>query len=117
LPDITIEVARECSGIRSSIALALTCLAGSYLLLRKGWLRAALVLAVIPVAVVKNAIRIATLSLLAVHVDPGFLFGRLHHDGGFVFFGIGLGMLFCALRLFQRLERRHAPNEAASPRV
>jgi exosortase/archaeosortase family protein len=43
--------------------------------------------------IVKNGIRIATLTLLSIHVDPGFLSGRLHHQGGFVFFFLGLALL------------------------
>jgi exosortase len=106
LPGVSIEVARECSGIRSSIALGITCLAGSYLFLTRSWARAAFLLAVIPVAMLKNGIRIASLSLLSIHVDPDFLFGRLHHRGGIVFFGVGLGVLLCVLLGLQRLEGR-----------
>jgi exosortase/archaeosortase family protein len=42
---------------------------------------------------VKNGIRIATLTLLANYVNPAFLTGRLHHQGGIVFFLIGLALL------------------------
>jgi len=105
LPGVTIEVAPECSGIRSSIALGITCLAACYLFLRMDWTRAAFMLAVLPVVVLKNGIRIATLSLLAIRVDPSFLFGRLHHDGGIVFFAVGLAMMLGLLRGLQRIER------------
>ncbi len=105
LPGVSIEVARECSGIRSSIALGITCLAGSYLFLKLSWARAAFLLAVVPVAMLKNGIRIASLTLLSIHVDPGFLFGRLHQQGGVVFFAVGLVVLMCVLRALQRIER------------
>jgi exosortase len=105
LPGVSIEIAPDCSGIRSSIALAITCLAAGYLFLRMDWTRAVFWLAIVPVAILKNGIRIATLSLLAIHVDPGFLYGSLHHDGGFVFFGVGLMVLWCLLRGLQRAER------------
>jgi exosortase len=117
LPGVSIEVARECSGIRSSIALGITCLAGSYLLLRRGWARAALLLAVVPIAILKNGIRIATLSLLAIHVDESFLFGRLHRDGGVVFFGVGLALLLCVVRWLQQIERRRLVPGAPSPQA
>ena len=43
--------------------------------------------------VLKNGIRIATLTLLAMYVDPSFLTGRLHREGGVVFFRMSLLLL------------------------
>ncbi len=104
LPSFVIEIADECSGIRSSIALLLTGLLAGHRFLQSPWTRLALVLAIVPIAVLKNAIRIVALSLLAMHVDPSFLTGQLHHEGGFVFFLMALGMtapLFLVLRRFE----------------
>jgi exosortase len=94
VPTLTIEVASECSGIRSSIALFITCLLAAHLYLRTFWKKVVFVLLVFPFAVLKNGVRVVTLTLLAVYVDPGFLHGSLHRDGGFVFFGLALLMLF-----------------------
>jgi exosortase len=80
VPGVTIEVAQECSSIRSSIALFITCLLAGHLYLRKGWKILLLVLLSLPLALLKNGIRIATLTLLSIHVDRGFLTGRLHHE-------------------------------------
>jgi len=55
--------------------------------------------------VVKNGVRIATLTILAEYVDPGFLYGRLHHEGGVVFFLLGLVLLLPVLWLLQRGEK------------
>src|SRR5437016_3920488 len=44
LPGFNLEVAPECSGIRSTLSLFITSLAASYLLLRSPWRRAVLVL-------------------------------------------------------------------------
>jgi hypothetical protein len=52
-----------------------------------------LLAAALPDLIIKNGVRIATLTLLAVHVDPSFLTGRLHHNGGFVFFTLGMLIL------------------------
>jgi hypothetical protein len=49
--------------------------------------------------------------LLSVYVDPGFLTGRLHHQGGFVFFLIALLLLW---PVFIWLEKSDNP---ASERV
>jgi exosortase len=93
LPAVAIEIADECSGIRSSIALLLTTLLAGHLFLTSGWRKALLVAVVLPLAVIKNGIRIVSLTLLAVHVDPSFLTGSLHHEGGVVFFVLALAML------------------------
>jgi exosortase len=93
LPGVAIEIADACSGIRSSIALTLTAVLAGYLYLDSPAKRVVLILAVLPVAILKNAIRIATLTLLSIHVDPSFLSGQLHHDGGVVFFLLGLVMM------------------------
>jgi exosortase len=90
LPTFMIEIADECSGIRSSIALLLTSLLASHRFLRSPWTKTLVVLVVLPIAVLKNGIRIASLSLLAMHVDPSFLTGQLHHEGGIVFFFLAL---------------------------
>lgn len=111
LPSLTIEVADECSGIRSSIALLLTSLLAGHLYLRSAWSRALLVAVVLPVAVLKNGIRIASLSLLSIHVNPSFIEGRLHTDGGVVFFLLSLAILAPVLFALRRAER-HLPQPA-----
>jgi exosortase/archaeosortase family protein len=73
------------------------------------------VVLVLPVSVVKNAIRIVTLTLLSIYVDPGFLRGSLHHDGGFVFFLLALAILFPILLLLQKSEGRSAPPSSSIP--
>lgn len=102
LAHVNIEVAKECSGIRSSLALLILALLVGHLFLRTFWKQAVFVVAGMLVMVVKNGIRIATLTILSQYVDPGFLFGRLHHEGGVVFFLLGL---FLLLPLFWVLER------------
>jgi exosortase len=104
LPGQAIEIAKECSGIRSSLALMLTTLLAGYLNLRSNTHRILLTAIAIPLAILKNGIRITALTILAVRVDPGFLTGRLHAEGGVVFFVIALLLLGGALRLLQRLE-------------
>jgi len=56
------------------------------------------------VMLVKNGVRIFTLSALANYVNPDFLFGRLHHQGGVVFFILGLLVLYPVLLFLMRTE-------------
>jgi exosortase len=106
LPGVAIRVAEECSGIRSTLALLITTTLASYIFLKTSWRRWALCLAVIPTAIFKNGLRIATLSTLAIYVNPGFLYGNLHHHGGVVFFIIALVPMALLLRLFQKGENK-----------
>jgi exosortase len=105
LPGVTIEVAQECSSIRSSIALFITCLLAAHLYLRTGWKKWLLVLICFPLSLLKNGIRIATLTLLAIYVDPSFLTGSLHHQGGFVFFFLALVILLPVFLWMARTDR------------
>jgi exosortase len=105
LPGVTIEVAKECSGIRSSLALLITTLLAGHLFLRSPWRKAVLILVAVPLLIVKNGIRIVTLSLLSIYVDPSFLTGSLHHKGGFVFFLLALALLAPVLWLLEKSER------------
>ncbi|MGI9101574.1 MAG: exosortase/archaeosortase family protein [Terriglobales bacterium] len=105
-----IEVARECSGIRSSLSLIVLTLIIAHESLQSNWRRVVLILCTVPIVVLKNGVRIVTLTLLAVYVDPSFLTGSLHHDGGIVFFLIGLVMLVPILHLLRRSEERKASS-------
>jgi exosortase len=104
LPRLTIEVAPECSGIRSSVSLLILTLAGANLYLRSNWNKLLLAMVVIPLVVLKNAIRIVTLCTLSIYVNPGFLRGNLHHEGGIVFFLIAFMLLIPVVMLMQRCE-------------
>jgi exosortase len=106
LPTAVIEVADACSGIRSSIGLMLTGFLACHTFLQRGWTRAVLLGAVLPMTVLKNGIRIVSLSLLAMYVDPEFLTGQLHHEGGIVFFLLALALLAPVLFVLRRLEPR-----------
>jgi exosortase len=105
LPGVSIEVARECSGIRSSLAMLITSLLAGHLALRTPWAKGALCLATVPLLVVKNGIRIVTLTLLTIYVDPRFLTGSLHQQGGIVFFALALLLLAPVLGLLRYAER------------
>jgi exosortase len=104
LAHLSIEVAKECSGIRSSLALLILALLVGHLFLRTFWKQAIFVVLGLVIMIVKNGIRIATLTILAQYVDPSFLFGRLHREGGIVFFVIGLLLLLPVFWLLQRGE-------------
>ena len=114
LPNLVIEIADECSGIRSSMALFMTTLLTGHLLLDRSANKLLLVLASVPVAILKNAIRIVCLSLLAIYVDRDFLAGRLHHEGGIVFFLMALLALAPLLNVLRTAEARTSARLGAA---
>jgi exosortase len=116
LPGVTIRVAEECSGIRSTLALVMTAALAGHLWLRSFGRSLLLCLAIIPIAILKNALRIAVLSWLAVYVDMRFLTGSIHHQyGGMIFFVVGLLMMWAVLAALQR--RFPFQAQAGAPRA
>lgn len=113
LPGITLEVAQECSGIRSSLVLLITSVLAAHLLLRTRWRRWALVLAVIPLGIARNGFRILTLSLLCVHVDTAMIDSPIHHSGGPIFFVLSLIPFFLFLLWLRHAESRRLKAAAA----
>jgi exosortase C (VPDSG-CTERM-specific) len=110
---LTIEVAEECSGIRSSLVLFMVGLLASYLFLSSPWRRVAFALFVFPLGIARNAFRIFTLTTLTVHWDRGIIDGPLHHKGGPIFFAISLIPFCLVLILFCKSERKKRLPESA----
>jgi exosortase C (VPDSG-CTERM-specific) len=106
MPDLVVEVADECSGIRSTFVLLITSLIAGYLFLQRPWRRAVFAFAIIPLGIARNAFRILTICWLTVHVDPGIIQGPLHRRGGPLFFAMSLIPLFALLVWLRRSERR-----------
>ncbi len=106
IPGLDIEVARECSSIRSSIMLVITTMVLAHLFLRSWWKKALLIVMAIPLSVAKNALRIFTIVELGTRVDRGFLDGKLHHHGGIVFWSIGVAVVVGLLWILIKSEFR-----------
>ena len=105
LPGISIQVAKECSGIRSSLGLVITGILAGHLFLRTGWKKFILILFIYPITVLKNGIRIVTLSSLAVYVDERFITQSfLHRSGGFLFYIPALLLLGIVLWWLRKTE-------------
>ncbi len=106
LPGISIEVAQECSGIRSSFVLLITSLLASNLFLRTAWRRTVLVLFVLPLGLLRNGFRILVISLLCVHIGPEMIHSIIHRRGGPLFFLLSMIPLFLLLWWLRSQENR-----------
>ncbi len=107
LPGISIEVAKECSGIRSTLSLFIVGILSCHLFLKTWRSRGLLLLLLFPLAIFKNGLRIITLSLLGLYVDESWLTNsRLHHEGGFVFFLAALTVFGGIIWLLRKWEAK-----------
>jgi exosortase len=108
LTGIPLRVAPECSGIHSTVVLVMTSFLAGYLFLRRSWTRAVLVLAMIPLAILRNGFRVSVIGWLCVHIDHEMINSPIHR-GGPIFFALSL-IPFFLLLVFLRKRESHASN-------
>lgn len=90
LPGISLEVAPECSGIHSSLALLIVSVLAAFFLLSTPAKRITLVLATLPLAFLRNGVRIVTIGELCIRVGPEMINSDIHRRGGPLFFVLSL---------------------------
>jgi exosortase C (VPDSG-CTERM-specific) len=106
LPGFSLQVAPECSGIHSTLVLFITSLLAGYVLLRSPARRCVLALAVIPLALLRNGLRIFVIGELCVNVSPEMIDSYIHHKGGPIFFALSLVPFFLLLLILRKREVR-----------
>ena len=116
LPGFVMEVAKECSGIRSSWVLLITSVLAANLFLESPWRRLVLVAFVIPLGILRNGFRVFVIGQLCVHVGPHMIDSIIHRQGGPLFFALSLVPLFLLLWWLRRGERPRA-GLPSTPRV
>jgi exosortase len=92
LPSQKLSVVEACSGIRSLLSLTFLSLVYGYFFDRKPWMRLALFLATVPIAIVANAGRV-TLTGVMSEINPELAHGSAHTASGWVIFMIALAMM------------------------
>ncbi len=112
LPNISLQVAPECSGIHSTVVLFITSLVAGYFFLRRPWPRAVLCLAVIPLALLRNGFRVFVLGELCTHLGPQIIDSPIHHRGGPIFFALSLIPFFLLLYFLIKCGR---PKSSGPP--
>jgi exosortase C (VPDSG-CTERM-specific) len=117
LPGFSMEVAPQCSGIHSTLVLFITSLVAAYLLLRSPWSRAALGFAVLPLALLRNGLRILTIGQLCVQISPDMIDSYIHRRGGPIFFVLSLVPFFLLLIWLRKLEKRHGARDSQAQTI
>jgi exosortase len=106
LPGMSVEVAKQCSGIRSSLALMITAILAGHMFLNTWWKKVILAALVVPMMMLKNGIRIVALTLMGTYWDPRWLTqSSLHRDGGIVFFILALVLMAPILYFLRKGEK------------
>lgn len=106
LPTISIQVASECSGIRSSLVLFIVSLVAAHLFLRSQWKQIFLVAFIVPLAIARNALRIATIAAVCVHIGPEMIDSWVHKRGGPYFFALSMVPFMIVLYLLIRSDQK-----------
>lgn len=96
LPDMVLEVADACSGIRSLVSLLALGVAYAAVLPLHTGRRVALVLSAIPIAIIANIIRVIVTGLLVEYVSPDAARGFFHEFAGMAVFAFALALLLAA---------------------
>jgi EpsI family protein len=111
LPTVTLEVARECSGINQLVAVFAIAAPLAYVTLDGFWRRAFLVCFALAVASISNGVRVALIGVWIHYGWPGGdVHGPFHILKGLAVSFVGYGAIFMCQSL---LSARSSANDAA----
>lgn len=105
LPSMTLEVAEACSGIRSLMSLITLAITYGFIVEKRVWVRCALVIASVPIAVTANSVRIIGTGLLVQYWNTDAAEGYFHGSWGWLVFVISLLMLYALHRFIRAFWR------------
>ncbi len=105
LPGMRLEVVEACSGIRSLMSLLALAAGYGYVVERSVAVRWFMVLAMVPLAIVSNGLRIMITAIMAHYIGPKAAEGFMHEFSGWVIFVVAT-ILFLALHSFVTFLRK-----------
>jgi exosortase len=107
LPNITLEVADACSGLRSLMSLIALSVAFAFLTQRGVWKKWVLILSALPVAVITNILRVFGTGVLAKHYGSVAAEGFFHEFAGFMVFFVAMVIMALIGWVLKLGEKRH----------
>jgi exosortase len=105
LPSQSLSVVEACSGIRSLLSLSFLSVVYAYFFDKRVWMRWALLIATVPIAILANSGRV-TFTGIVSEIDPELAHGMAHSASGWVIFMIALVMLVVVHQVIDRLTGR-----------
>jgi len=109
LPAMALEVARACSGIRSLLTLLTIAIGYAFVRETRLWIRLALALSAVPIAIAANSLRIVGTGLMVEYWSPEKAEGFFHLVSSWVVFGMSLALLLLWHQLLRFTARGSAP--------
>jgi exosortase len=109
LPNITLEVADDCSSVPAIAALLALGAAYAQMQARPTWVRVALTLSAVPLALFSNIVRLILTSLGAYFFGPIVLNNTIHKFSGTTVFLATVVLLVGLDALLIRISKRAAP--------
>lgn len=105
LPSQTLDIAEACSGIRSLLSLGFLSLVYAYFTDKRVWMRWALLIATVPIAIGANGIRVAVTGLLS-EVNTKLAQGAYHEGEGYIVFVVALVALIITHRILSMIAKK-----------
>ena len=103
LAHTTLEVAEACSGIRSLVSLLTLGVVYGYFMDSRSWVRWALTLATVPIAVLTNGVRVAGTGVAAHYYGAEAAEGFMHSFSGWLVFVAAFALLVLSRELLVRV--------------
>ncbi len=101
LAGVSLEVAEACSGIRSLVSLFALSIVFGYFGDARTWVRTALALMTVPIAVVVNGLRVAGIGVAAYWYGAGAATDFVHSSSGWLVFLGAIAAMFVAMRVLE----------------
>lgn len=99
-----LEVAQACSGLRYLLPLMTLAFLVACLYRAELWKRVIIFLSSIPITLIMNSLRVASIGVMVDRWGPGMAEGFLHAAQGWTMFMLSVGVLVLELMLFTRLD-------------
>jgi len=93
LPNITLEVADACSGLRSLMSLLALSIAFAFLTQKRAWKRWLLIVSAFPIAIFTNILRVFCTGMLAKHYGHAAAEGFFHEFAGMMVFAVAMVLM------------------------
>jgi exosortase len=111
LPSQRLSVVEACSGIRSLLSLSFLSLVYGYFFDSRKWMKIALLVATVPIAVAANAARVTITGILSEQ-NPELARGFFHTAEGWIIFLVATAMLLATHGLINLVAQRFSRHAA-----